>query len=463
MMMRIISRRAQVLAQRLGSSNNRSNNITNIQKPPAVVAAEVPWPPSIRYAFYVACILAIPMSIGQALALSPTLRDSLLGEDDDDVIVEEYNNSTNSKSRGIARTIIDYVRWYWGKEEYIPPIDLQYYNNNHTAAADAATPGFRNKWEEDDYSSFLHLIGLYPPTNEKEKKAQQQQTTRLDIPISLDNEPCQQIRHTQSQINQYLHNGWIKVRFTLLPIIDNDSIGNTTPTLPCYETECTIPTNIIPTNLRSVIHGCNAQTTIRDLLLSSSATTTQGGGTTTTTDYERIRTHGWNKDCYWVISFPDNDNTATSDATSTADDDDIVVMNDGTFYSSSDNNHSYGSAMTSTTATTTSAFSATAAAALHLRRNTAIHSSWTYFPNNTTTTTAPLASSLGSSSSSTTTNKRVDDKQLLISKLQYQIQQIQTEINDSNSLRNIDNMYEEINSYKNELRKLVPWYKRWSI
>ena len=498
--MRIMSRRAQVLARRLGSSNNdnRSNKnsnatTTNIPKP---AAAEVPWPASIRYAFYVACVLAIPGSIGQALALSPRLRESLLTMGDDDVIVdddddEEYDNAAEAKIKdgGIAMTtrMINYVRWYWGKEEYVPPIDLQLYYNNNNNINGLATPGFRNKWEDDDYSSLLHLIGLYPTektTKERHQQQQQQQTTRYDIPMSLENEPCQQVRQNQSLINQYLNTGLIKVRFSLLPI----DIGSTTT--PCYETECSVPANIIPTKLRTVIHGSNAQAAIRDLLLSATSAR-QDSSVSASTDYERIRTHGWMKDCYWIISFCDDDNaTATAAAinnnddrldtpttaaktttttTTTDDDDDIVVMNDGTFYSSSDYNQYRGRALASTNNTTTasSATAAAAASALHLRRNTAIHSSWTYFPNNTTTTTAPLASSLGSSSSSsssssTTTNK-VDDKQLLIQKLQYQIQQIQAEINDSNSLRNIDDMYEEINICKDELRKLVPWYKRWSI
>ena len=487
MMMRIMSRRAQALARRLGSSNNdkkshKNSNTTNTTNIPKPAAAEVPWPASIRYAFYVACMLAIPGSIGQALALSPRLRESLLTMGDDDYVIvdddEEYDNVDEAKSKdgGIAMTtrMINYVRWYWGKEEYVPPIDLQLYYNNSNNNNGLATPGFRNKWEDDDYSSFLHLIGLYP--TEETTKERHQQTTRYDIPMSLENEPCQQVRQNQSLINQYLNTGLIKVRFSLLPI----DIGSTTT--PCYETECSVPANITPTKLRTVIHGSNAQAAIRDLLLSATSAQ-QDSSVSASTDYERIRTHGWMKDCYWIISFPDDDNaTATAAAainnnddrldtpvktTTTDDDDDIVVMNDGTFYSSSDNNQYRGRALASTNNTPT-ASSATAAAAaasaLHLRRNTAIHSSWTYFPNNTTTTTAPLASSLGSSSSSSssTTNK-VDDKQLLIQKLQYQIQQIQAEINDSNSLRNIDDMHEEINICKDELRKLVPWFKRWSI
>ena len=173
---------------------------------------------------------------------------------------------------------------------------------------------------------------------------------------------------------------------------------------------------------------------------------------------ERLRTGSWSKDCRWVVSFTDDEDSGEVNNSGGKMDDlvsDIVVYGDkgvdamGASESPSDDNNSE-----------------------LLRKSTSIHSSWSYFPELANCAApGPASSALGASmgaggrSPSTQTKQQqpsmsLSNADLRIQQLQHQITTLKQELNDPNSFRDRDGMYEELQQAKRELRSLKPWWRR---
>ena len=100
-----------------------------------------------------------------------------------------------------------------------------------------------------------------------------------------------------------------------------------------------------------------------------------------------------------------------------------------------------------------------------LRHFTAIHSSWTFFPESAdvpvTPPTAMGSVASGSSSTSTTTaSTSITTDSIQEQRLKHQITTLENDLKDPSSMRDRDDMYEELRLAKRELRSLKPWYKR---
>ena len=225
-----------------------------------------------------ACVVAVPLSIGQAIALSPRLREWMLGDD-----VEEDGGGFSS------RKIISLVRNYWGCEDYVPPVGRPQLKH--------AEPGHRYEWKEDNQSSFLALVGLYTP---KDVSDASNTPTNDEVPMSLVNEPPSNVRHDQNILSQYLSTKTnptgVKTRLSLLPFSTMDEGVNVdTDGDAGYETECTFPANTSTNTLRELCQGSDAQGLKRDLAEGDPAFRSKSID-------ETIRTKSWNEDCSWVAS-----------------------------------------------------------------------------------------------------------------------------------------------------------------
>ena len=413
---RIVSRRAQALLKAHAPERFPSS------KPKAKSSKidETSWPKGVRYTFYTVCAASVPFSIGTAISLSPKLREWMTGneapaEDDD--------------ARGFSgQKLIRVVRQYWGTEDDVPYVDRP--------AAQYISPGSRKVWQEDNYSSFLHLLGLDAKTKETENLGG-------EVPLSLESEPPANIRHDQEQLDKFLspitNPEGVKTRLTLLPCTDDEDVENAG-----YDTECTLPANVSLDTLRQMCKGSDAQYTRKVLadswpdfrLVSSN---------------ERLRTGSWSKDCRWVVSFVDDEE---SEATDNQGDlvADIVVYGDKgeeSMVANESPSEANNSEM--------------------LRKSTSIHSSWSYFPE-LASGAAPgpaLGPSMGAggrSASATTKQQQpsmsMSNDDLRIQQLQHQISTLKQELNDPNSFRDRDSMYDELKQAKSELRSLKPWWRR---
>jgi hypothetical protein len=78
---------------------------------------DTPWPVYMKRAGYTAISLAVPYTLSVIISESPRLRDYLEGEPGTD----------NSFSFG--RKIVEFVRWYWGRQDDIPY--SEYVHNQH--------------------------------------------------------------------------------------------------------------------------------------------------------------------------------------------------------------------------------------------------------------------------------------------------------------------------------------------
>ena len=448
--LRIVSRRAQLLLQRHREQNGLSTPAAKKTTPKK--EDDTPWPKSLRYTFYTLCAVAVPMSIGQAIALSPRLREKLSGDD----VECDTSSSTPTKSSGgssglsSSRGIISLVRNYWGHEDYLPPVDRP--QLKHTE------PGHRKKYQEDNYSSLLQLFGLYTTKDEEQSSSSHRANGKVEeeVPLSLDNEPPSYIRNDQKILSQYLSTkcnpSGVKTRLTLLPsnyfnadgnLIDTEDIDNTAG----YDTECTLPANITLKTLREHCLGSDAQCVKRDLAEKFDPTFHSKSTT------ERLRTIHWNEDCRWVVSFADDEEEEDSkeDTYNTSEEKmfSISVLGNDTAQDA-EMKHS----------------KPTDQASRELRHLTAINSSWTYFPdsamNNSVTSPTAMGSAAVSSSPSAPTSVTVNttDNSLRVQRLQYQIATLENDLKDSSSMRDRDDMAEELRLAKRELRSLKPWYKR---
>ena len=407
---RIVSRRAQ---QMLRSSQPGASK----RKPPK--ADDTPWPQSIRYAFYTVCVASVPFTIGQAVAMSPRLRESMSGDAESEEFDDDGHQST-------ATRIISLVRKYWGHHDYLAPVDSP--KLPHTI------PGHRNSWEEDNYTALLHLLGL-----DNSDSAPQEE--HHDVPMSLDNEPPYSVRKDQANLQEFLatksNPDGVKVKLSLVPL-DNDGGFETSAG---YETECTLPASLSMNALREICQGSDAQS-----LRSELAATDPSFHFVSTS--ERIRTTSWNKNCRWIVSFPtddeDGDNTFSTDVAA-------ITLHGGGSNKSEE-------------------LSRSEIASKGLRHNTSIHSAWTHFSE------ASMSSSAVASSMGTTTNIGEADSPpvlntsvqsssttadaLRMEALKHTISSLEAELKDPNSLRDRDGMYEEMRAAKSELRKLRPWWRR---
>mmetsp|Transcript_1506 Transcript_1506/g.3196 ORF Transcript_1506/g.3196 Transcript_1506/m.3196 type:complete len:434 (-) Transcript_1506:202-1503(-) len=423
--LRIVSRRAQLLLQR----HRAGGQLPKSAVKSAPKKDESPWPNSLKYTFYSVCVVMVPLSIGQAIALSPRMRDWMLGDD-----VGDDDSSPVTSSRGI----ISLVRSYWGHEDYAPPVDKP--QLKHT------TPGHRKESQEDNISSLLDLFWLYTPKKESSSNTAAEKNS---ISMSLENEPPTNIRNDQNILSQYLsaktNPSGVKARLTLLPCA-NESMeeGSLNTDDAGYETECTFPANTSMNTLRELCQGSDAQSLKRDLaesdptFLSKSST-------------ERIRTQSWNEDCRWVVSFVDpEDNDVT--VGNAFDGDDAVAQITGVGGASFDSQQENKP-------------SSSQEASKVLRHNTAIHSSWTYFPEsaNHTPAASPLGPATNAQAGSSDTPTDTSAESLDTLRLQHQIATLEQELKDPSSLRDRDGMYEELQMAKTELRSLKPWWRRLGV
>ena len=424
--LRIVSRRAQQLLQRRrarqgGDQSPNDGAAAAAKATPKQDAA--PWPKSLRYTFYTVCVASIPFSIGQAIALSPRLREWMLSGDDAEV-------SSNDDGGFSARKIISLVRSYWGQEDYVPFVDRP--KLKHVA------PGHRNEWQEDNYSSLLKLFGLYTPKEEEASDSVDENS----IPISLENEPPHNIRNDQTILSQYLSTktniSGVKTQLTLIPCTDDVDEGNI-DSIAGYETECTLPANTSMNTLRALCHGSDAQSIKRDLAESDPVFHSKYTN-------ERLNTKSWNEDCRWVVTFADlEEDDSEGYADDLADSKSINLFNESHPTPSHD-------------------------ASKVFRHSTSIHSSWSYFPEFASTSSSPtalgsVAASLGSSNTASTTDASTSKydtstESLQIQKLQHQIATLERELKDPSSMRDRDGMYEELKLAKGELRSLKPWWRK---
>jgi hypothetical protein len=77
------------------------------------------WPKTMQRAGYTAVALAIPYSICIIIAESPRLRASLEGD------------PGSGTGDGLTRKMVNFIRWYWGKEDHIPY--AEYVDNDRVA------------------------------------------------------------------------------------------------------------------------------------------------------------------------------------------------------------------------------------------------------------------------------------------------------------------------------------------
>ncbi len=419
---RIISRRAQALLK----AHAPERFPTSPPKPKSSKTDETSWPTGVRYTFYTVCVASVPFSIGTAISLSPKLREWMAG---DGAPAEDDDNASGFSGGKLIRV----VRQYWGTEDEIPFVDRP--------APGYISPGSRKAWQEDNYSSFLHLLGLDKET----------ENLRGEVPLSLENEPPANIRHDQELLDKFLspitNPEGVKTRLTLLPCTDDEDVDNAG-----YDTECTLPANVSLDTLRQMCKGSDAQYTRKVLadswpdfrLVSSN---------------ERLRTGSWSKDCRWVVSFTDDDESEATDKHVGGDIGDLVA--DIVVYG--DNGADAMEASGSPSEDDNSEL---------LRKSTSIHSSWSYFPELVNGTapgpaSSPLGTSMGAggrSASASTKQQQpsmsLSNDDLRIQQLQHQITTLKQELNDPNSFRDRDGMYEELKQAKSELRSLKPWWRR---
>jgi len=430
--LRIVSRRAQNILQRHRQQQQGGGGQSSqtAKKSPPKKEDETSWPKSIRYTFYTACAAAVPLSIGQAIALSPKLRDQILGD-----AIEDEDTSSSSTSITSPQGIISLVRNYWGNEDYTAPVDrpqMKY-----------VTPGSRKIWQEDNYTSFLQLFGLYTPPYKNEQTTIEEEDA--SVPLSLDNEPPFNIRHDQTILSKYLSTAsnpsGVNARLTLLPCNTNTSDGNIIDIEDTagYITECTLPANTNMNTIREHIKGSDAQYVRRGLMESDPNFEAKSTG-------ERLRTKSWREECSWTIDFADDDNDKKQDITYENFDDAEVA------HISVLGGSGLGEGGTS------------ASSSKELRHFTAIHSSWTFFPESDMPVTSPTAMgsvASGSSNTSTTTaSTNISTDSLQEQRLKHQITTLEKDLKDPSSMRDRDDMYEELRLAKRELKSLKPWYKR---
>ena len=423
--LRVVSRRARLLLEK--------RRAARAGHPPGGAAKrappkpdDTPWPQSLRYTFYAACAAAVPFSIGQTIALSPRLREWMAGDN-----VEEEGDSASGGSS--AAKLISTVRWYWGDEDYVPPVDRP--------MAAHVVPGHTMKWQEDNYSSLLHLVGLVSSPNEAASDQGASTDGSIDVPVSLDNEPPFKIREDQRLLAQYVspksNPSGVKTKLSLIPCTsDFMDEGDVDTNDAGYETECTLPGNTTMDTLRALCQGSDAQGLRRDLAESDPAFHS------VSTD-ERIRTKSWNEDCRWVVSFADADGGDDSESAKLEEERETLLS----LFGESKPAPSPG-------------------ASDELRHKTSIHPSWEYFadaPASTAGGSKPVASSMGSTASVSaySASAAQSAESLQVQKLEYDIVTLEKELKDPSSLRDRDGMYEELRAAKRELRSLKPWWKRY--
>lgn len=385
--------------------------------------------------------------------MSPRLREFLL---DDDVFTSgahdegERENDDHIARVSYAVKLVNLVRRYWGEPDYVPPVDQPFMT--HTL------PGYRNQWQENNWSSLLHFLGLDQITS--------QSSSYENIPMSFENEPSTQIRKQQDVIAQYLspeHNPTgVKTRISLVP--------------------CNLAEDLISgedRNQRSVVCNLPPNVSIGALTKDAHYTTNNSNDNTEHDLKKKFDDLFPNLESSRIIDLLISSNNGANDsgcyrlALSFADED-------------SDNN---------VTATGVETFSTDgipstanlpkengteilkgADDAYWLRSNTSIHSSWTYFSelaNGSSNGNASVSSKFGgessSQSASTSSTKDVSSNgdfsqnNLRIQQLQNQITSLQNELKDPSSLRDIDTIQDELAMAKKELRSLKPgfWKRLW--
>mmetsp|Transcript_27720 Transcript_27720/g.53675 ORF Transcript_27720/g.53675 Transcript_27720/m.53675 type:complete len:473 (+) Transcript_27720:157-1575(+) len=454
--LRLVSRRAQGLLQKHLASKNPSSKSDPASKGRGAnnAASETPWPKPLRYAFYTGCAAAVPFTIGTAIAMSPRLREFLL---DDDVFTSGAHDEEERENDGhVARVsnvvkLVNLVRRYWGEPDYVPPVDQPFMA--HTL------PGHRNQWQENNWSSLLHFLGLDQSTSRS--------SSSDNIPMSFENEPSTQIRKQQDVIAQYLsteHNPTgVKTRISLVP--------------------CNLAEDVISgedRNQRSVVCHLPPNVSIGALTKDAYYTTNNSNGDTENDLKEKFGDLFPNLESSRIIDLLISSNNGANDSGcyrlalsfAGADSDDNVTA-DGVETFSTD---SIPSTVTLPEENDTEKLKG-ANEAYWLRSNTSIHSSWTYFAelaNGSSNGNAPVSSKFGGesstqSASSTTSTKHVSSNgdfsqdNLRIQQLQNQITSLQNELKDLSSLRDIDTIQEELAMAKKELRSLKPgfWRRLW--
>jgi hypothetical protein len=376
---RVASRRAQSLLEKHLASKRPPNSTPQKFTP---IKDETPWPKSLRYAFYTACVAAVPFTIGSIIAISPRLRDSLADETD-----PEENGVTSNN-------LVHLVRYYWGNYDYIPPTDRR--------QVDDVVPGRKLEWQDDNWSSFLAFLGLYAP------KSDEQSTNVVDpnegIPISLENEPPAKERHERTILARFLspefNPAGVKVRLSLLP--SDTSFGDQENSR--HEFQLSLPSNASLSALRRTINVSSASDAIQKVnSLFPGVSILQS---------EDATIH-WNGTYRCVLDF---------DA---SDDVDLSVDSSTTFSGNTEFSPSEALQF------------ATRDESKIILSNTSSHSSWAYFPDTgdigNSKASPSQVKTLHNSISSQTNSEDVTSAR--IEQLKYQISMLQKELKDPSSLR----------------------------
>lgn len=420
---RIVSRRAQHILQK--HAPNKSPGSAGGKAGAKAAEKEAPWPPTLRYLFYTVCTAAVPFSIGTAISMSPRLRDLMLGD-------ETTTDAEGKKTTSNSAALVNFVRQYWGVPEYFPPVDQP--SMTHVV------PGKKNAWEEDNWSSFLKLMGLYSSPSSGSTTGSSEEI----LPLSFENEPPSTVRRQQEILSNYLspavNPSGVKTRLSLIPSTIDPLSDPSEQGLLGNETVHNLPPNVSLKALREEIHMSDighAQKVLKETFPSLESTVlfenkSYGGGS-------------GSGSYRWVLQFADTDEDNNSSSNIT---DDAMDNLDGDMSSER--------------------LPEGAADAKILRHCTSINSSWSYFPNISTSsnglksgaTTNPsmkAAANSGSATSNADNSKNI----VRIQQLEYQIASLQNEMKDSASLRDRDTMEEELKLFKSELRSLQPrWWRR---
>ena len=458
--LRIVSRRAQTLlqkhlAQHQGKSPAINGKNKSVDRGGSVSSGsgssnnnnDTPWPAPLRYTFYTACAAAVPISIGTAIAMSPRLREWLL-KDDDDLGTVEISSSTSHR-------VVQWVRHYWGHDDYVPPVDRP--------ALKHAMPGYRIEWQEDNWSSFLALLGLYT-TKSVGEIAPASTSVEENIPMSLDNEPPTVIRKQQHILSRYLSPKYnpmgVKTHLSLIPCdLDNHEVYYDKSSSGEDAVYCNLPGNVSMNVFRKTCQvskvedaQCFLQETFQSLPSTSSSEI-----------MEKIQKKSWNGDCYrWVVDFADSDEETKYAANVTTVEDEHVSMK------------------ASLGGDGKTIISPAQQAAKMLCHDTSVHSAWSYFPEfasstgKNTASSSPslqnkgskfesrsMSASPASNTAARSTSAYDQSQQFRMQQLQHQIESLTKELNDAQSLRDRDSMFEELQSAKKELRSLKPgWWRR---
>eukprot|EP00970_Alexandrium_tamarense_P012636 scaffold3010_cov198-Alexandrium_tamarense.AAC.20 len=423
----IVSRRALTLSQKHAKQSGKAPT-SNPKSSSNTATKETPWPKSLRYTFYGVCAVSVPLSVAQAISMSPCLRNYLEGDD-----VE----SEGSDSASASNKLVHMVRQYWGNVDYIAPVDQR--------SANHVVPGYRLESQEDNWSSLLAFLGLHTPSSEEQSTAKEEMAT----PVSFEHEPNTDARHEQTSIMQYLspqHNpSGVNTHLSLIPCESDKATENSG-----HEFDYNLPANASLSTLRKSSRVYNASSA-KQVLEVTFPGKDFGVGL-----QSNIQSMSWNGGYRWVLDFGAYDRIDKAVGNGNA----FTVEGFVDSVESGDDNQSQSNE-----------------AAKMLLHSTAVNSAWSLFQSaesnssegNTasasTTSSSPSSSTFitkpTTSAPATSTPSYSSGDNIRMQKLVYEIANLEKDLKDPSSMRDRDAMYEELKEARRELNSLKPsWWRR---